>query len=76
MNAGVKQPFYFNNDSKPTVVSMSVGLAVYPKTSSNMHALIKLADIAMYKAKQNKVASPDDYLIFADQCRLDDEYIE
>ncbi|MFD3396954.1 MULTISPECIES: diguanylate cyclase domain-containing protein [Alteromonas] len=35
---------------------MSVGLAVYPKTSSNMHALIKLADIAMYKAKKNKIA--------------------
>ena len=76
VNAGVKQPFYFNNDSKPTVVSMSVGVAVYPKTSSNMHALIKLADIAMYKAKQNKIASPDDYLIFADQCQLDDENIE
>lgn len=76
VNSGVKQPFYFNNDTRPTVVSMSVGVAFYPKTSSNMHALIKLADIAIYKAKQNKIASPDDYLIFADQCRLDDENIE
>lgn len=73
VNAGVKQPFYFNNDSKPTVVSMSVGVAFYPQTSRNLHALIKLADIAMYKAKQNKVSAPDDYLIFANQCRLDDE---
>ena len=73
VNAGVKQPFYFNNDSKPTVVSMSVGVAFYPQTSRNLHALIKLADIAMYKAKQNKISAPDDYLIFANQCRLDDE---
>lgn len=73
VNTGVKQPFYFNNDSKPTVVSMSVGVAFYPQTSRNLHALIKLADIAMYKAKQNKISAPDDYLIFANQCRLDDE---
>lgn len=73
VNTGVKQPFYFNNDSKPTVVSMSVGVAFYPQTSRNFHALIKLADIAMYKAKQNKISAPDDYLIFANQCRLDDE---
>ena len=65
VNAGVKQPFYFDNDSKPTVVSMSVGVAFYPQTSRNLHELIKLADIAMYKAKQNKIASPNDYLIFA-----------
>ena len=73
VNTGVKQPFYFNNETKPTVVSMSVGVAFYPETSRNLHALVKLADIAMYKAKQNKVSAPDDYLIFADQCRLDDE---
>ena len=65
VNAGVKQPFYFDNDSKPTVVSMSVGVAFFPQTSRNSHELIKLADIAMYKAKQNKIASPNDYLIFA-----------
>ena len=73
VNAGIKQPFYFNDESKPTVVSMSVGVAFYPQTSRNLHALIKLADMAMYKAKQNKIASPDDYLIFANECRLDDE---
>jgi len=65
VNTGVKQPFYFNNDTKPTVVSMSVGVAFYPQTSRNLHALIKSADIAMYKAKQNKIAAPDDYLFFA-----------
>lgn len=72
VNKGIKQPFYFNDDTKPTVVSMSVGVAFYPQSSSNMHALIKLADIAMYQAKQNKLSAPEDYLIFANQCRLDD----
>jgi GGDEF domain-containing protein len=48
-----------------------VGVAFYPQTSSNMHALIKLADIAMYQAKQNKVSAPEDYLIFANQSRFD-----
>lgn len=72
VNRGVKQPFYFNDDITPTVVSMSVGVAFFPQMSRNMQALIKLADIAMYKAKQNKVSAPDDYLMFADQCRLDD----
>ncbi|MDO6694969.1 diguanylate cyclase [Aliiglaciecola sp. 3_MG-2023] len=65
VNDGVKQPFYFNHDKTPTVVSMSVGVAFYPRMSNDMNTLIKLADIAMYQAKQNKVAAPDDYLIFA-----------
>jgi diguanylate cyclase (GGDEF)-like protein/PAS domain S-box-containing protein len=65
VNDGVKKPFYFNNEQTPTVVSMSVGVAFYPSMSQDMNSLIKLADIAMYKAKQNKIAAPEDYLIFA-----------
>jgi diguanylate cyclase (GGDEF)-like protein/PAS domain S-box-containing protein len=71
VNEGIKQPFYFNDDTTPTVVSMSVGVAFYPRMSRNMNTLIKLADIAMYKAKQNKVAAPDDYLMFAEPEGLD-----
>ena len=71
VNKGIKQPFYFNDDTTPTVVSMSVGVAFYPRMSRNMNTLIKLADIAMYKAKQNKVAAPDDYLMFAEPEGLD-----
>jgi len=48
-----------------------VGVAFYPRMSRNMNTLIKLADIAMYKAKQNKVAAPDDYLMFAEPEGLD-----
>lgn len=66
VNEGVKQPFFFNNNEKPTIVSMSVGVSFYPHTSNDIDALIKLADIAMYKAKQNKISAPDDYLIFAE----------
>ncbi|MDO6567732.1 diguanylate cyclase [Alteromonas sp. 1_MG-2023] len=65
VNDGVKKPFYFNSDTTPTIVSMSVGVAFYPNTSNNLNTLVKLADIAMYKAKQNKITAPQDYLIFA-----------
>jgi GGDEF domain-containing protein len=34
--------------------------------TSDMNTLIKLADVAMYKAKQNKVSAPEDYLFFAE----------
>jgi len=44
---------------------MSVGVAFYPRMSRDINTLIKLADIAMYKAKQNKITAPNDYLIFA-----------
>jgi len=66
VNDGVKQPFYFNGDPEPTFISMSVGVSFFPAMSDDMSTLIKLADIAMYKAKQNKVSAPNDYLFFAD----------
>lgn len=66
VNEAVKQPFFFGEESTPTYVSMSVGVAFFPAMTSNMNALIKLADVAMYKAKQNKVSAPDDYLFFAE----------
>ena len=65
VNDAIKKPFYFNNETTPTVITMSVGVAFYPRMSQDINTLIKLADIAMYKAKQNKIAAPDDYLIFA-----------
>ena len=70
VNKGVMQPFYFNDNNEPTVVSMSVGVAFYPHTTRDVDTLIKQADIAMYKAKQNKVSAPEDYLIFADKEQL------
>ena len=74
VNNGVKQPFYFNDDPEPTYISMSVGVAFFPRMSDDMSTLIKLADIAMYKAKQNKIAAPDDYLFFAQSTSLDTEH--
>lgn len=65
VNEGIRQPFYFNNETTATMISMSVGVAFYPRMGSDMNSLIKLADIAMYQAKQNKVSAPDDYLVFA-----------
>ena len=45
---GVKKPFYFNNETTPIVITMSVGVAFYPRMSRDINTLIKLADIAMY----------------------------
>ena len=65
VDKGIKQPFYFDTEGTATTISMSAGVSFYPHTSPSMERLIKLADIAMYQAKQNKVSAPDDYLIFA-----------
>lgn len=65
VDKGIKQPFYFDTEGTATTISMSAGVSFYPHTSTSMERLIKLADIAMYQAKQNKVRAPDDYLIFA-----------
>ena len=65
VNDAIRKPFYFNNETTPTIITMSVGVSFYPRMSRDISTLIKLADIAMYKAKQNKIAAPNDYLIFA-----------
>lgn len=65
VDSSIKQPFYFGDKEAPTTISMSVGVSFYPHTSADIEQLIKQADIAMYKAKQNKVSAPEKYLIFA-----------
>ena len=44
-----KQPISIENYTIP--VSMSIGIALYPEHSSDLQALIKMADKAMYQAK-------------------------
>lgn len=39
-------------DSHRLVLSTSIGISVYPKDSQNGHVLLKQADIAMYRAKE------------------------
>lgn len=44
----------FEKDGKSFTVSLSIGISLFPEHSKNIDELIKFADIAMYKAKQQK----------------------
>ncbi len=44
-----KKPFHLNGEL--TYISMSIGIAIYPKNGTATNVLIKNADIAMYKSK-------------------------
>jgi diguanylate cyclase (GGDEF)-like protein/PAS domain S-box-containing protein len=45
------QPFYFVNHEAGHHISASIGIALYPQDASEMAALLKCADKAMYAAK-------------------------
>ena len=44
-------PFYFNN--VPIRLSASIGVSVFPKDGSSTSAMLKSADMSLYKAKAN-----------------------
>ena len=46
-----KKPFLVDNNTLH--ISMSVGISLYPNDGDTAHSLLKNADAAMYKAKQN-----------------------
>jgi diguanylate cyclase (GGDEF)-like protein/PAS domain S-box-containing protein len=48
--ASFKPPFL--QEREPLVVSTSIGIATYPADGTNAEALLKSADIAMYRAKE------------------------
>jgi diguanylate cyclase (GGDEF)-like protein/PAS domain S-box-containing protein len=45
------QPFYFVNHEAGHHISASIGIALYPQDASDLPALLKCADKAMYSAK-------------------------
>jgi len=59
--ARVKEPFLLENN--PVYISGSVGVVLYPKDGSDIHTLLKHADIAMYEAKRK---GRDQYHFFTD----------
>ncbi len=63
----IKQPFYFGENNEEVYIGFSAGVSFYPLTTNNMNKLLKLADVAMYEAKQFKHTNPEKYLFFADK---------
>jgi len=53
--------FPYNVNKKTLYVSASIGIVSYPKDGNDFETLVRLADYAMYKAKQ---AGKDRYVIF------------
>ncbi len=47
-----KHSFTINKDEKKCKITISLGIAMYPKDADNIKDLIKAADKALYKAKQ------------------------
>ncbi len=52
----IRMPYIFSNDGRTinVLVDASMGIAIYPQDGTTVEMLIKNADIAMYRAKQNK----------------------
>jgi len=51
LQAAVNEPFLI--DGHDLRVSASIGISVYPQDGNDAETLLRLADIAMYRAKQN-----------------------
>ena len=47
----MEQPF--NVDNHQLTIGLSIGIAMYPEHGTDMHTLVRHADIAMYNAKNN-----------------------
>ncbi|WP_432239120.1 EAL domain-containing protein [Herbaspirillum robiniae] len=60
--AEARKPFII--DGQEATLSASIGIATYPGDGNNAQALIKNADIAMYRAKHH---GKDDYRFFSDE---------
>ncbi|KAF1034389.1 MAG: putative signaling protein [Herbaspirillum frisingense] len=60
--AEARKPFII--DGQEATLSASIGIATYPGDGANAQALIKNADIAMYRAKHH---GKDDYRFFSDE---------
>jgi diguanylate cyclase (GGDEF)-like protein/PAS domain S-box-containing protein len=60
--AEARKPFII--DGQEAMLSASIGIATYPGDGNNAQALIKNADIAMYRAKHH---GKDDYRFFSDE---------
>ncbi len=58
--SALKPPFYFNN--REFYITASAGIAVYPNDGNEVHDLLRNADIALYRAKEQ---GRDNYQFYA-----------
>lgn len=49
----MRQPFRLEGADKPANIGVSIGIALFPEDSDDPEALVKLADHAMYRAKDS-----------------------
>ncbi|NMH60522.1 sensor domain-containing diguanylate cyclase [Alteromonas ponticola] len=62
----ISKPYYLRKFEQNVTIGASAGAASFPTDSSELQALLHLADQAMYQAKKVKDTSPEDFLRFAE----------
>jgi len=64
--ASLAQPFFLS--SNEVTISASIGIGIYPDNGADVSALLKSADSAMYRAKENGRSS---YQFYTEQMNID-----
>ncbi|MCW8109515.1 diguanylate cyclase [Alteromonas ponticola] len=62
----ISKPYYLRKYDQNVTIGASAGAASFPTDSSELQALLHLADQAMYQAKKVKESNPSDFLRFAE----------
>jgi diguanylate cyclase (GGDEF)-like protein len=63
-------PYYLSEHDIEVSVGVSMGATFYPNNEKSLVELIKLADKAMYKSKQQRQIDPEKYLLFSADLNL------
>ncbi|WP_265607549.1 GGDEF domain-containing protein [Alteromonas sp. ASW11-130] len=71
----ISKPYYLRKFDKNVTIGASAGAASFPTDSSDLQALLHLADQAMYQAKEVKETCPDDFLRFAQPLITEEEHV-
>ena len=54
ITAALVAPFHLDNQARSVEIGTSIGIAMYPVDARDADALVKVADAAMYRAKQDR----------------------
>lgn len=61
----ISKPYYLRKFDQNVTIGASAGAANFPTDSTDLQALLHLADQAMYQAKKDKESRPEHFLHFA-----------